>query len=313
MNALQRARLAGQLSAKVAELSAIPQQDNTGPANPLLLLERVRLSVEITKLLHELFGAAGNEAEAQASTYFKANMQGRTIKTQAGDVELLGSSFREMKRGMKKDVLKAKLIRFVVEILQTGLYSGRTPLNKDRTDTFIAFHFFKKVVEIDGLMVEAGVSVGERVDSKLAWGLGHEYTQAWAKRAGEKKPTSLLASGYEPEVGVGLDSVSAAPITNIAEVDEVVNIVILSVIDKNGDHIPELEDGHRVPLGLPGEQVLIDIAEGRRDGDGLDALYDLIHEAVMALEARDKLAGDAELTAQGAVTHWAELEEQTNG
>jgi hypothetical protein len=61
------------------------------------------------------------------------------------------------------------------------------------------------------------------------------------------------------------------------------------------------------------EKLLTDIAEGRRDGAGLDKLYDLIHEAVMGLEAVDALSGDAELTAQSAVTHWAELEEQTNG
>lgn len=64
---------------------------------------------------------------------------------------------------------------------------------------------------------------------------------------------------------------------------------------------------------LSSEQVklLTDIAEGRHDGDGLEKVYDLIDEAVRSLGPT--LTSDAEQAAQTAVTHWAELEEMTNG
>lgn len=239
MTPLQRAKLAQELSVKVQEISALPARTPGEDEGPLLLMKRIRLAKETNELLIQLFGDPGDDAVGRAQAYFRENLKGRVISTKIGDVRLLGSSFKEMKRGMKSDALKAALIRFVPEILTSGEYSGRLPLNKVRGDHFVAFHFFRKKVEVDGLSVEAGVNVGERDDGHLAWGLGHEFTPAWHK----KKETPGSSRGNEPRAeGVSLDAASDTPEPNLHDTGEGVNIIILAVHDKNGNRMPELED-----------------------------------------------------------------------
>jgi hypothetical protein len=60
-------------------------------------------------------------------------------------------------------------------------------------------------------------------------------------------------------------------------------------------------------------KLLTEIAAGRHDGDGLEKIYDLIHEAVMAMESKRELSGESEQVAQRAVTQMARLEEKING
>lgn len=235
------------LVAKTAEYAALPQVPPEGDAD--LLAARIRVGGELSDMLSESFGAGGGDSLRTASDYFKAELQGKTVDTQIGVVHMLGSTFREMKRGMKTDTLKAKLVRHVPLILSSGTYNGRVPLMKARSDAFVAFHFFHKVVEVDGLHVDAGVNVGERADGYLAYGLSHQFTQNWLKRADgtldsadEKKPAPLLASGYEPEVEAGSTGVAAGHEEILPESGGDVNIVVLSVVDADGNRHPELED-----------------------------------------------------------------------
>ena len=165
-----------------------------------------------------------------------------------GDVHMTGSGFKEMKRGMKSDATKAKLIPRVTEILATGRYDGRTAPHKQRADGFTAFHFFEKDVEVGDSIITAGVNVGEREGKQYefnlsAYGLGYEDLPNWHKN---KDPLSL--PGNEPGadgpsksgVATTLDATLA---NNGAEVNEGLNIVILKVIDKaTGKRLFALED-----------------------------------------------------------------------
>lgn len=264
LSAFDRARLSKSMTGLVQELTALPTR---AQASPLETLQRAKLAGQINELLVMLFGVAGKEAEKIAKAQFKETLQGRIIKTDAGDVRFFGSSFSEMKRGMRNDALKAKIIPFVEEILTSGAYQGRKLLNKSRVDDLIAFHFFAKSVQVDDLTVAAGVNVGERADGLLAWGLGHEFTEAWARRDNEKKPPSLLSSGKEPEADGGLDSIAASPVPSLGRLNDYVNLVILSVTDKLGNRVPELEDAPGLAFGENMPQSLAIELTGKELGD----------------------------------------------
>lgn len=257
------------LRIKAGELSALPPS----AGDPL---RRAILAQEVAGLLAQL-GGEGPFAEARA--YFKEHLQGTTVQTVAGPVRIIGTSWKEMRRGMKSDGLRAALIPHVIEILTGGNYHGREPLNKQRDDPFVAFHFFEKTVNALGMRVTAGVNVGERADGMLVYGLGHEFEARWAKRRGaelsrgreprgpapgesvpaldaimgqsdrdgNEKPAPLLALGKEPRVEAGPDDVSAILDATVVEEGGGVNVVILAVYDADGARHPELEDAAGMP------------------------------------------------------------------
>lgn len=163
------------------------------------------------------------------------------MQTVIGPVHMTGSGFKEMKRGMKSDSLKAKLIAHVPEILKAGQYDGKTAAHKPRSDGYTAFHFFQKEVDVGDAIVTAGVNVGER-DSGMfeysAYGLGYDDLPNWIKNK-----SSSDAPGNEP----GTDEPSKSGDDTLdATVDDPadgINIVILKVVDKGaGRRISEPED-----------------------------------------------------------------------
>lgn len=60
-------------------------------------------------------------------------------------------------------------------------------------------------------------------------------------------------------------------------------------------------------------QVLRDIAQGKRDNAGLDALYGFIHSAVHGLNDLQMLVGEAVEVANAAITRWGELDLKIHG
>ncbi len=135
-----------------------------------------------------------------AKEFFKRELQGKVVKTKAGDVHIIGSTWREMKRGLKSDSIKARLFPHIMSILSGGAYLGREELNKERNDGYIAFHFFESDgIDLMDMTVDAGVTVAERENGELeftlsAYGLGHSMEARWAKRKGV-----MPISGQEPE------------------------------------------------------------------------------------------------------------------
>lgn len=59
--------------------------------------------------------------------------------------------------------------------------------------------------------------------------------------------------------------------------------------------------------------ILREVAAGKYDAEGLEALYERINGAAKGLDVAGLLIGDAEAAAQAAITHWAELEVRLNG
>ncbi|OYT87741.1 MAG: hypothetical protein CFE46_11440 [Burkholderiales bacterium PBB6] len=137
-----------------------------------------------------------------------------------------GATWGEMKRGMKGNDLKMNLLPRVPEILAFGQYMGRSENHKVRTDAFVAFHFFQRELTVGDLTVVAGVSVGERADGALAYGLNHSEHPSWAKR----KAAFGDSPGYEPGAEeAALDAVSSTLVDSLGESDDGINVCLVFV------------------------------------------------------------------------------------
>lgn len=143
-----------------------------------------------------------------ARAYFKSNLQGKTIQ-RAGfpPIRCSGKSWVKFKDGVKLDLLKAKLLPCVVEVILTGKYDGRTELYKARHDSAIAFHFFEKVVTVGEVTACVGVTVMEDAAGHLFYNATHDGDKAWQKRKGASS-TGLRARLPETPV----DSDDEAPL-----------------------------------------------------------------------------------------------------
>ena len=95
-----------------------------------------------SKPFDDYVNESGGNITTAAKSYFKEELKGKVVKTVIGDVHIIGSTFSEMKRNTNKDMIKARLISHIVDILKNGQYLGKEGLNKERNDSFIAFHFF---------------------------------------------------------------------------------------------------------------------------------------------------------------------------
>lgn len=197
---------------------------------------------EPNKLFDVYLEESGGDAFEAAKEFYKSELQGKIVKTVIGDVYMVRSTWREMKRGMKSDELKAKLISKVPLILSGGKYDGASEVHKERADGFVAFHFFEMDIDIDNEIVTTGVNVGERENGMYeytAYGLGHSNLKNWQKNKG-----SSDTRRDEPRTDEPLkDDVSTTLDASIDQESNDINIVILKVIEKStGERLSALED-----------------------------------------------------------------------
>lgn len=101
------------------------------------------------------------ELRQKAVDYYKANLQGKTVKhPELGDVLFSG-------KGLKKfinagaDENKIKLIASVAGIIENGKYEGEEKPTHPRKDGFVRFHRISKTVNMAGKEYNASVLVGE--------------------------------------------------------------------------------------------------------------------------------------------------------
>jgi hypothetical protein len=230
--------------------------------------------IEIAKSYRNYVDDADGDLFEAAKAFFKAELQGKVVKTVIGDVHMTGGGFREMKRGMKSDELKARLLPSVPDILSSGRYDGRSELHKPRNDGYVAFHFFEKEVELDALIVTAGVNVGERNDKALtytAYGLGYEGGIGWKNKAasgGVLDAASFRGKVFrgpgvpsEPTTKPGSTSFPLLTMdSSVGANDEILNLVILKVVDKTtGEELTEYEDAQEVePIESDGIEEVLD-------------------------------------------------------
>ncbi len=200
---------------------------------------------EISKSFDEYVNGSNGDLFAGAKQFFKSELKNKYIKTEIGNVLLHGGTFSEMKRGMKEDAIKAKLVPLIPMILKTGIYKGEEKDTKG-SGKFKSFHFFEKDnVEIGDISIDAGVTIGERLDNTLvcemnltAYGLGHSLEERWQKKIGVA-PDSVKSRVEQPQ----LQNSDTALDSTIGEDESEINIIILKVIDnKTGKRLYELED-----------------------------------------------------------------------
>ena len=179
-----------------------------------------------------------------ARTYFKEHLQGSTVsRDDIGEVRITGKGWKKLRRGLTTDPLKVKLIPAIPAIIERGEYQGREGLIKERTDDVVAFHFFTAHVEVEGRIVEAGVSVAEDSFGNLFYNLNHDPEVLLAKRKAPLLPRSE-ARGAEPSSGSGEASFDQS----MPNSEDGVNIAILG--QKNGKRgFFRQADGH-VEIGL---------------------------------------------------------------
>ena len=177
---------------------------------------------------------SGDHFEA-AKQYYRENLQGKYIKGMISgkpvDVHFTGGSWRELKRSMKNDALKAELVTCLPDVISGGEYISN-PLHKHHGGVK-QFHTFRKDVETSKGKKEVFVDVAEMPASKhrhSVYNMTHEDMTAHqtkkaalgikSKTASDKLPGGNIYSGSSP---------SAARIAcdkNISQSFEVVNIRI---------------------------------------------------------------------------------------
>ncbi|WP_085618734.1 MULTISPECIES: hypothetical protein [unclassified Pseudomonas] len=186
--AIERARLSAELLQIRGQLVG----------NSLSPIERARASARAL-VIRDLLGAPkaapdeGQVAFEAARNYYQEHLKGRVIQSVIGPVQINGTGWKKAKLGMKSDALKAKLIEYVKEILETGTAGQRQAPHKVRTDDFVAFHFIQKQVQVNELLVTAGVTVAEDSKGNLFYNVSHEGRDAW--KAKENGATDYAGVG----------------------------------------------------------------------------------------------------------------------
>ena len=209
--------------------------------------------IERARIASELLIVSGSARIPLAKAYFRAVLQDSTVQTAIGPVKIIGGTWKEMRRGMAHDGIKASLLPMVPKILADGrVEGGRQLLTKDRTD-YTAFYFIRlDAIDVGGFFVDAGVTVGERPDGVTeyrmnAYGLGHSQQERWKTRveSGQKEsPQGLTWLGATLPDG---DSGPTAPTLDdiMGYMEDECNIVILAVRNQNGE--PVLDSGGEAP------------------------------------------------------------------
>ena len=145
--------------------------------------------------------------------WFKANLQGKVFHREGvGDIRITGGSWKKKLRfNLKRDLLKARLIPAIPDVLQHGHYYGREELAKVRDDNIVAFHYFGANVEVGGNVVEVSVSVAEDQFGKLFYNINPNPRERTAKKL------PLLPGEKDQGAGASTDATSIGRNTDVSE------------------------------------------------------------------------------------------------
>lgn len=145
--------------------------------------------------------------------WFKANLQGKVFHREGvGDIRITGGSWKKKLRfNLKRDLLKARLIPAIPDVLQHGHYYGREELAKVRDDNIVAFHYFGANVEVGGNVVEVSVSVAEDQFGKLFYNINPN------PRERTEKKLPLLPGEKDQGAGASTDATSIGGNTDVSE------------------------------------------------------------------------------------------------
>lgn len=229
LSPIDRARL----SAELLQIRASLMGTSISP------IERVRASARGLVIRAQLGQPAkpgaeeGQAAFEKARQFYQENLKGQLIQSVVGPVSVNSTGWKKSKQGMKSDLLKARLIEYVREILETGTAGQRQEPHKDRNDGFVAFYFIQKQVQVDELLVTAGVTVAEDGKGNLFYSISHADRGAWkAFKNGAPDYAGVGPRSGDAAEGMldGLQQVQEPGADKDTVADGDINITILAVV-----------------------------------------------------------------------------------
>ncbi|PTQ86804.1 LPD1 domain-containing protein, partial [Agitococcus lubricus] len=180
--------------------------------------------------MKDLIAKQNGDFIAASREYFSVYLQGQSVKTQIGLVYINSRSKNKMLHRIRQTT--AQVIPRIPEILTLGNIGERTPLNKERNDTFVAFYQFDKWLDFTEVRIHARIKVGELPNGLLA------YYLAAAKN---EEASSFDSSWAEEDESSQARSHTQTRLDNIeADDDEEVNIEILEIVSKNQEQPTDL-------------------------------------------------------------------------
>lgn len=250
LSAIERARLSTELMQIRAALAA-------SDLNPL---ERARTSARglvVRQLLGEASKVSPEQGQAafeRAREFYQSSLKDQVVQSVVGPVTINGVGWRKAKMGMKSDVLKARLIEHVREILETGSAGQRQAPTKTRNDNFVAFYFIQKQVQIDDLLVTAGVTVAEDMKGNLFYNVSHAGRESWQAKENGASDVARVGPRESDDADNGmLDGVPTGAVPDtVADGD--INITILQVVQAAQEQAPA---GAQTPApGAPKYEII---------------------------------------------------------
>ncbi|RUT30900.1 hypothetical protein WG29040_23465 [Pseudomonas sp. PAMC 29040] len=229
LSPIERARLSAellQIRADFAGEELSPVEMDSASAREDYILAQLGRPVTLS-------AGEGQAAFEAARTFYQERLKGRVIQSVIGPVQIRGASWKKAKMGMKADPLKAKLIEYVREILETGAAGQRQEPHKERNEGFVAFYFIQKQVKVNDLLVTAGVTVAEDDHGNLFYNVSHSEQESWkAKKNGGPDYAGVVPRSGAAVDGV-LDSLTEAEELSAAGdtvAEDEINITILAVV-----------------------------------------------------------------------------------
>lgn len=195
--------------------------------------------------------------------WLKDNAQGKIITASNGTKIRFNAnnSTKHLTFDGRQSILAAKSITYVIDVFETGVYVGKQELYKDRTDDFVAFHSYRKWVEIDGYKLYLEAKAGERSDGSV---IALDGMIAYSQKI-IKKESQLLTPSDE---NIALDGirefVTSSCENNTTILDDIqaeneTLLTILEVTDLNGNPIDldQETQSSATPDSVPNKKAVI--------------------------------------------------------
>lgn len=273
MNALEKIKL-------LKEHGELINQILAGGLKPLAKIQSLKRINEIIELLGGNVKsdftqlvidehATNKERRKIVETWLRENLQGKTITTVDGKKVYFNrnKSIDHLTNDGYVGVLEAKATTKIVEVLVSGTFIEVEELKKVRKDNFVAFHKYRKWVQIDDKQVHLQIKVGQFEDGRLELQIGTNllaYSQKIIGKDSLLNSHQLLdgilanATGLYPNQfntkSIPQNTELSAGMLNADEnhsimldslQDDDATLTILQVLDKNGNDITDdvLGDG----------------------------------------------------------------------
>lgn len=233
------AQLDKQIADMQARVDGVLAGDDVGNEQKQNVIDITNYSSDIKEYLENY-----DELPRAVHAFFNDKLKGRVVRTQIGDVHILGSSWqKKLKFGIKNDELRAKSIPFIPNILSQGQYDGKRLKEKVRKDDYIAFHAFVKEVNIDDQVVVVRLLVGERENNQYEFVVYSLYPNKNEILDELKNPTMVASENAEIMLGSGGIVEHCASHVNSNMLDSIVdgkdgwNIEIVSIESAVGSDV----------------------------------------------------------------------------